>query len=106
MAFTAFHNINGANGVDSELIAPGLNVKIKSILLCNIDDADVTASLFFQDNPTSGSTSSFYIIHTLVIPQNSSLLIEESDGLIFDNDTYGLYITVGSSDTLDVMINI
>jgi len=108
MAFTAYHNINGANGVNAELLAPGDNASnIKSILFTNVDNADITLSLFIQNDPSSGSTSTFYLIHTLGIPQNTSLLLDDKDLLKFDNgsDGYGLYVTVGSGDTMDVFIN-
>ena len=54
MAFTAFHNINTAtDGVDIQLINYGENASnIKSILLTNIDNAAITASLYLQDFST------------------------------------------------------
>jgi len=106
MAFKGYHNVNGANGVDVELIALGDNASnVKSILFSNTDDAEVTLSLFLQDDPTSGVTSTFYILKNIKIPTNSSLLLDDDDLLMFDNQTYGLYITVGSGDTMDVIIN-
>ena len=108
MAFTAYHNVNGANGVDVELLAPGDNANnVKSILFTNVDDAAITLSLFIQDDPSSGSTSTFYLIHTLSIPQNASLLLDDKDLLKINNgsDGYGLYVTVGSGDVMDVFIN-
>jgi len=108
MAFTAYHNVNGANGVDVELLAPGDNANnIKSILFTNTDNASITLSLFIQDEPSDGVTGTFYLIHTLSIPQNVSLLIDDKDLLRFDNTTsgYGLYVTVGSGDVMDVIIN-
>ena len=108
MAFTAYHNITGSSGVNVELIAPGSEINnIKSILIANTHaTADATVSLFIQDDPATGTTSTFYMLSTVAIPSDTSLLLDNSDMLSFNNSAsgYGLYITVGSSDTLDVSI--
>tara|TARA_R100000808_G_C2138499_1_gene146528 strand:- start:1506 stop:1835 length:330 start_codon:yes stop_codon:yes gene_type:complete len=107
MAFTAYHNINGANGVNQTLLDPGDDANnIKSILFTNIDNETVTVSLFIQDDPSSGSTSTFYILKTVDIPQSTSLLLDNPKMLAFNNGSngYGLYITVGSGHTVDVLI--
>ena len=108
MAFTAYHNILGSSGVNKTLLNPGDGASsIKSILIANTHaTADATVSLFIQNNPTSGSTSTFYMLSTVAIPSDTSLLLDSNDMLSFDNgpNGYGLYLTVGSSDTLDVMI--
>ena len=109
MAFTAYHNVDGSNGVDVELLAPGDNANsIQSILITNVDNADVTVSLFLQNSPTAASATTIYILNTLTVPQNVSLLLDDKALLGFDNSNsgYGLYITVGSSDTVDVLINV
>jgi len=110
MAFTPYHNVDGSNGVDVELIAPGGNVgAIKSILITNTDaTADATVTLFIEDNPTAAAASIFKILSTVAIPSDTSLLLDNSSVLSFDNSSngFGLYVTVGSSDTLDIMINI
>jgi len=109
MAFTPYHNITGSTGVNVELIAPGENIGvIRSIVIANTHaTADATVSLFIQNDPTAAATSTFYIISTVAIPSDTSLLLDNSSVLSFDNssDGYGLYLKVGSSDTLDVMIN-
>ena len=110
MAFTAYHNITGSTGVDVELIAPGEKIgEIKSIVIANTHvTADATVSLFIRNNPIVATASTFYIISTVAIPSETSLILDDSSILSFSNSStgYGLYITVGSSDTLDVMINI
>ena len=108
MAFTAYHNINGANGVNVELTKPGDNTSgIKSILVTNTDTATVTVDLFIQDEPPSGTaTSTFYIVKGISIPVGVSFLLDDEPALSFSGAKYGLYITVGSSDTVDVLINI
>ena len=110
MAFTAYHNITGSTGVDVELIAPGKNVgTIKSIVIANTHaTADATITLFIENDPTAAAASIFKILSTIAIPSDTSLILDNSSVLSFDNSAngYGLYITVGDSDTLDVMINI
>ena len=110
MAFTAYHNITGSTGVDVELIAPGENVgTIKSIMVTNTHaTADATVTLFIENDPTAAAASIFKILSTVAIPSDTSLLLDNSSVLSFDNSAsgYGLYVTIGSSDTLDIMINI
>ena len=108
MAFTPRHNITGSTGVSVELIAPGEGVDaIKSILITNTDTEDIVVDLYIQDQPASGTaTSTFYILKSVAIPQAVSLLIDDAALLSFDGIQYGLYITTGSSETLDVLINV
>ena len=109
MAFTAYHSITGSTGVNIELIAPGENSgDINTITIANTHiTADATVSLFIQNDPIEAATSTFYMLSTVAIPSDTSLLLDNKNMLSFDNSSavYGLYITVGSSDTLDVMIN-
>ena len=102
-----FFNITGSTGVTVELISPTEdNNNIKSILLTNVHaTADATVTVFIQDDPASGATSTYNLIHTIAIPADTSLVLDNPSMFRFD-DFYGLYITVGSSDTVDVMINI
>jgi hypothetical protein len=108
MAFTAYHNITGSTGVTVELTKPGDNTQgIKSIMLTNIHaTATATISLFLQDDPPSGTaTSTFKVLNTVAVPADSSLLLDDAPLLSFNGLTYGLYITVGASDTVDVLIS-
>ena len=119
MAFTAYHNItynsrlyhNGvAAGVDMELIAPGTKVVgIKSIVITNMAAVgDVTVSLFIQNDPATAAPSTFYIIKSVAIPFGATLILDDPSVLSFNNSTttaFGLYLTVGSEDVLDIMIN-
>tara|TARA_R100000808_G_C2131295_1_gene140473 strand:- start:250 stop:564 length:315 start_codon:yes stop_codon:yes gene_type:complete len=103
---SVFHNITGSTGVTVELLAPTDVSNIKSILLTNVHDtADATVTLFIQNDPTSGTTNTYNIIHTIAIPADSSLFLDDTSMFRYPVD-YGLYITVGSSDTVDVMISI
>ncbi len=109
MALTPYHNIDGSNGVDVELVAPGHNANnIKSIMLANTHaTADATVSLFISKlSANSTAAELYYIIHTVAIPADTSLLLDDQHILAFDNtsNAYILYTTVGSSDTLDIII--
>ena len=101
-----FYNITGSTGVTVELVSPTeTNTGIKSILLTNVHaTATATVTLFIQDDPISGATSTYNIISTIAIPSDTALLLDESSMFRFD-EKYGLYITVGSSDKVDVFIN-
>jgi|TARA_R100000084_G_C4606682_1_gene125958 hypothetical protein len=100
-----YYNITGSTGVTTELLAPNNETLISSVLLTNVHDtADATVTLFIQDDPASGATSTYNIIHTIAIPADSSLVLD--DPVMFKiQDSYGLYITVGSSDTVDVILS-
>ena len=101
-----FYNVTGSTGVTVELITPiEDNGGIKSILLTNVHASDdATVTLFIQDDPTSGATSTYHLLSTIAIPHEVSLLLDDVSMFMFPSD-YGLYITVGASDTVDVMIN-
>jgi hypothetical protein len=107
MAFTRYHNVTGSTGVDVELLAPGSGANdIKSIMITNVHaSADATVTLFLYQ---ASSASTYNIIHTVAIPADTSLLLDDSALLSFTNSAsgYGLYTTVGSSDTVDILINI
>ena len=104
MAFTPYHKITGSTGETIQLIAPGDGANnIKSIMIANIHaTADATVSLYIFKG-----TTKYYIISTVAIPSDTSLLLDDSNTLSFNNSAagYGLGLTVGSSDTIDVLIN-
>ena len=101
-----FYNITGSTGISVELISPTEdNNNIKSILLTNVHaTADATVTLFIQDDPVSGTTNTYNIISTIAIPSDTALLLDSPSIFRFD-DFYGLYITVGASDTVDIIIS-
>ena len=100
-----FYNVTGSTGVTVELISSNQdNENLNEVLLTNVHASnDATVTLFIQDDPTSGATSTNNIIHTVAIPADTSLLLNNSSTLNFPSK-FGLYITVGSSDTVDVVI--
>ena len=83
MAFTAYHNITGSSGVNIELIAPGENSgEINSIVIANTHiTADATVSLFIQNDPIGAATSTFYMLSTVAIPSDTSLLLDNKSML-------------------------
>ena len=99
-----FYNVTGSTGVTVELISPTEdNGGIKSILLTNVHaTADATVTLFIQDDPLSGATSTYNFISTIAIPSDTALLLDTVPKF---PDDYGLYMTVGASDTVDVTID-
>ena len=99
------YNIVGATSSIVELIAPSISQSIKSILFTNVHDtAEATVTLFIEDSPSSGSSNKYYVLHTVGIPADAALFLDDSSMLKFESK-YGLYVEVGSSDTVDVMIN-
>ena len=110
MAFTAYRNVTGSTGVNIELITVGEDVSsINFITIANTHaTVDATVSMYIQNQPIAAAASTFYMFKTVAIPPGTSLLLDNQSMFSFDNSTvgYGLYLTVGSSDTLDVMINI
>jgi len=105
-----YYNVKGASvsgGKETtELIAPNVNRSpVSHIQLTNVHDtADATITLFIQDDPTSGTTNTYKIINLVVVPAGSSLSLDNPKMFAF-SDIYGLYITVGSSDIVDVIVS-
>ena len=101
-----FYNITGSTGLTVELVGPAeANIIIKSVLLANIHNTNAaTVSLFIQDDPVSGATSTYKLINKISIPATASLILDNPSIFRFD-EKYGLYVQVGASDTIDVIIN-
>ena len=109
MAFS-YHNITGSGGLSQELIAPGSDAEqLNSIVITNTSGSTTADfSLFLQSNPESGdgvATETYYILRKAQIPIYASILIDDKALLKFDNNKYGLYISVASGDTVDILIN-
>ena len=111
MAFTPYHKIVGSTSQEVELLALGdvPRSRIKSILLTNVHaSAAATVGLYlFKDSVAGGSSQTIYFMHDYVITYRNYIILNDESLLNFDNtvDTgYSLYIEVGSSDEVDVMI--
>tara|TARA_R100001126_G_C4819068_1_gene145786 strand:+ start:337 stop:666 length:330 start_codon:yes stop_codon:yes gene_type:complete len=105
----SYHNIAGSSGLSQELIAPKSNVEeINSILVVNTHNTNSAEfTLFIQDDPESGeglTTNTFNFIKKLSIPPQTSFILDDKKLLSFDNEIYGLYVTLASGDTLDILI--
>ena len=109
MSSVKYHNINGTSNPTVELLKPGAKIgNIESVLITNTRDAaSATITLFIQDDPSTGTTNTFKLLANVSIPVGTSLLLDNSSMFKFDkkSNAYGLYITVGSSDNVDVLIN-
>tara|TARA_R100000458_G_C8208513_1_gene196768 strand:- start:370 stop:696 length:327 start_codon:yes stop_codon:yes gene_type:complete len=106
---TRYHNVTGSTGVTVELLKPGDSVSgIKSILITNIHASAVATVTLFVQTTVSSALENYKILNTVSIPAKVSLLLDESSIFNFPNHSkgFGFYITVGSSDTVDVLINI
>jgi len=100
-----FYNVVGSAATTVELLAPDSLNKIKSLMLTNVHASnDATATVFIQKITTAGVTEVYNFIHTINIPAHTSLLLDDSSLFRFPAK-FGLYITVGSSDTVDVIIS-
>ena len=100
-----YFNIIGSTSVTTELIAPGARNEIKSILLTNTHDtADATVTLFIEYDTGDTARQKLRLLNTIAIPADSSLFLDNPSMFLFGEE-FGLYITVGSSDTLDVLVN-
>ena len=113
MAFTPYHNILGATAATWALLTPGDNASdVQSILLTNVHaTADATVSLHIEKLSSSSNQNApetYYILKTVAIPSDTALLLDNASLLSFNNSVngHGLYITVGATDTVDVLVNI
>lgn len=102
MAFTPYHNILGSNGVVQVLIEKneGPNI-LRSLTITNVHASnDATVDLSIR-NLTSG-TETYFFLKSLAIPSDATYIV---DMPVFNNKIYSLVITVGASDTVDVLIS-
>jgi CRISPR/Cas system-associated protein Csx1 len=72
--------------------------QLKSMTLCNIHSASATVTVFL-----SNSTDNWYIIKDVVIPVGATLKLE-SDELDYDGDIFNLYVKLGGTTPVDVII--
>ena len=93
-----YFNITGE--LTQELLAAGSNIKVSSILLCNIHASTKCTVDVYAEKKTLGK---FYILKSVDLPVGSTLL---HDNFSFDHsaDEFGLYIklTKSASETPSV----
>jgi len=111
MAFTPYHNIVGGTTREVELLGvqDSIRTVIKSIHLNNlVTDAAATIDLYLY-KPSTDSTveETYYMLYNYSLAAKTYLTLSNKDvGLLdFDNSVYGLFISVGGSDIVDVFLN-
>ena len=72
--------------------------RLNSMTLANIHSGDATTSVFLAN-----STDNWYIIKDVVIPTGTTLKLE-SDELDYDADVFNLYVKLGGSTPVDVIV--
>jgi hypothetical protein len=72
--------------------------KLNSMTLANIHSADASVTVFLAN-----STDNWYIIKDVVMPTGSTLKLE-SDELDYDLSVFNLYVKLGGSTPVDVII--
>jgi hypothetical protein len=102
MPFTPYHNILGSVDTDPVLILKGEGPRnLKTITITNVHvSTDATVDLSIQ-NLDSG-VETYYFIKSLVIVSDATVVL---DIPAFWNGLYSLVITVGSTDTVDVILS-
>ena len=87
-----------------ELIAPGAANNITSITITPGGDDPVIFKLFIEDDPISGTSRRISILNNISVPYGSGLILNETSMFGFGEE-FGLYIKVGNTDSIDLIIN-
>jgi len=96
-------SVTGGTSNTTELVSPTSEYRISSLTISNVHSSnDATVTLFIQNDPTSGSTKTYNIIKSIAIPAKTTLLFDNPNMLKVPTD-YGLYVTVGDNDTVDII---
>ncbi len=90
-----------ADATDVKLISinDGVSV-IKSMTIANIHSGDATIDLYLKN----AAGTIYYIFKSLVLPTGTTLKMD-NDEVSFDNRIYDLYINLGGTTPVDVIIN-
>ena len=103
-----FNNLTGAGvvgGQDThELIAPGEANNISSITVSPSASADITFTLFIEDDPISGTSRRITMLNSITVPYRSGLILNDASMFSFGEE-FGLYIKVGDTSTVYLIIN-
>ena len=93
-----YNNITSATAV--KIIAINTKTrKLNSMTLANVHSASVTAQVYLEN----AATTKYYIVKDVVIPVGAMLKLEQ-DEIDFDGGVFNLYVKVGGSTNLDVII--
>ena len=111
MSFTPYHNIDGSSAQEVELIGINdiLRGSIKSIHLNNIHTSSAATIDLYLYKPSTDTSAeeTYYILYNYSLAAKTFLELTSEFGLLnFDSEQYALFIKIGSSDTVDVLIGI
>ena len=96
---TLLHNITTTLTQDLLTAGDGVN-NVKSITIANVEDSnDAVVSLFLNQKQ-----SNFYILKSVLIPNGSSLVLNEKDNIVFNNGISGFSLRIQSTENVDVII--
>lgn len=94
-----YYNLNGSTAQTTELIKPDLDYDFAVINISNTHSSnDATVDLFISD-PVQ--VKNYYYIKNVKIPSGTSVTLDQNFNYSVD---FGLYLSIGSSDTVDVII--
>ena len=102
---TRYYNIAGATSVTTTLFNGAEIPNAKSLLITNTHSTNAATITLFIQQKTATTTKNFKITNLLSLPSKVSFLVDEVSLLKIPQDS-SLQITVGSSDTVDVLINV
>ena len=109
MAFEPYHNIVGGTTRENELISVGdLRNSVKSIHLNNIHASSAATINLYIYKPSTDTTAeeTYYLLKGYNLAAKTYLVLDDAFVLGFNNRVYALFIEVGSSDTVDVLIGV
>lgn len=96
---TLLHNITTT--LTQDLLTAGDNVNnAKSITISNTEASnDALVDLFLNKG-----TDNFYILKTVLVPNGSTLVLNQQDNISFDNSNDGFSLRIKSTENVDVII--
>jgi len=110
MAFEPYHNIVGSTAQEVELVGIGdlRSSSVRSIHLNNIHTSSAaTINLYFYKPSTDTSREeTYYLLYNYSLAAKTFLVLDDAFVLGFNNNKHALFIEVGSSDTVDVILGI
>ena len=99
-----YKNLRGSTAVTTELVAPGSSFVPKRIQITNVKNSGTgTITLYLQNSPTSGSSSTFTFIYKKVISNADYLTL--TNEIPTRNSSFGVYATTGTSDEIDIFLS-
>ena len=99
-----YKNLRGSTAITTELVAPGSSFVPKRIQITNVKNSGTgTISLYLQNSPLSGSSSTFTFISKKVISNADYLTLVNE--IPTRNSAFGMYATTGSSDEIDIFLS-